>query len=170
MKGLVKIGVLLVAFTCMAITAQAQKFGYINSQAILAEMPEVLQAQTNLETLQKQLTQKGQNMLTNLQAKFADIQQKVERGELSPMQQEEEGKKLRAEEAKIAEFEQDMIKNIKEKEATLLQPILNRVNDAIKDVAEENSYTFIFDASTQVLLYAQENTDVSALVKAKLGL
>ena len=154
----------------MSMNVQAQKFGFMNSQLLLSEMAEVKQANSNLETLQKQLQQKGQNMLQALQTKYAEIQQKVERGELSPKQQEEEAMKLRQEEAEIGKFEQEMVKNIQEKEAALLQPILDKVNTAIKSVAEENGYTYIFDASTSILLYAQETTDVSSLVKAKLGL
>ena len=38
--------------------AQAQKFGYVNSQEILAGMAEVKQADANLEALQKQLQKK----------------------------------------------------------------------------------------------------------------
>jgi len=52
----------------------------------------------------------------------------------------------------------------------LLQPIYDKVNTAIKAVAEEEGYAFIFDGSTQVLLYADETTDVSSKVKAKLGM
>lgn len=170
MKKLIKISALLIAIVCMSVSVQAQKFGYMNSQLLLSEMSEVKQANANLETFQKQIQQQGQNKLQALQTKYQEIQQKVERGELSPKQQEEEAMKLRQEEAEIGQFEQEMIKKIQEKEAALLQPILDKVNTAIKSVAEENGYTYIFDASTSILLYAQETTDVSSLVKAKLGI
>lgn len=162
--------IMLFVFVSMVTVAQAQKFGYVNSQALLAEMADVKQARSELETLEKQLRAKGQGMLTELQTKYQEVQKRVAEGALSPKQQEEEATKLRTEEAKIAQYEQDMIKKIQEKEATLLQPILDKVNTAIKNVAEENGYTFIFDSSTQILLYAQESTDVSSLVKMKLGI
>ncbi len=162
--------IMLFVFVSMVTVAQAQKFGYVNSQALLAEMADVKQARSELETLEKQLRAKGQGMLTELQTKYQEVQKRVAEGALSPKQQEEEATKLRTEEAKIAQYEQDMIKKIQEKEATLLQPILDKVNTAIKNVAEENGYTFIFDSSTQILLYAQESTDVSSLVKTKLGI
>lgn len=150
--------------------AVAQKFGYLNSNAILAEMPEVQQANANLDALRKQLQKKGQQMLQNLQTKYQDVQQRVERGELSPKQQEEEGQKLQAEEQNIAKFEQDMISQLKTKEAELLQPILDKVNDAIAAVAKEDGYTYIFDSSVGILLYADDSTDVSDKVKSKLGI
>jgi outer membrane protein len=43
---------------------------------------------------------------------------------------------------------------------------LNEVNDAIKAVAKENGYQFIFEKKT--LLYYEDAMDVGVLVKAKL--
>ena len=73
-------------------------------------------------------------------------------------------------EKEIAKFEQDMVKQIQDKRNELLQPIYDKVNAAIKSVATENGYTFIFDVGSGAILYAEESADVSALVKAKLGL
>lgn len=149
-------------------TAQAQKFGYLNSAAILSEMPEVKQADANLEALQKQLQKKGQGMVEQLQKDYTAIQQRIERGELSPKQQEEEAAKLKAREQEIGQFEQDMAKQLQDKRNELLQPIYDKVNKAIADVAKENGFQFIFDQG--VLLYSEDTQDVSKLVKAKLGI
>jgi outer membrane protein len=170
MKRILKISLLVTVAMCSLVVAQAQKFGYVNSAAILAEMPEVKQADANLEALQKQLQKKGQGMVEQLQKDYVAVQQKVERGELSPKQQEEEAAKLKARETEIGQFEQDMVKQIQDKRAELLQPIYDKVNQAIKDVAGENGFQFIFDFSTGILLYADESQDVSAQVKAKLNM
>ncbi|MCR9054279.1 MAG: OmpH family outer membrane protein, partial [bacterium] len=144
-----------------------QKFGYVNSAAILAEMPEVKQADANLEALQKQLQKKGQSMLEQLQQDYGALQQKVQSGDLSPKQQEEEAQKLQKREQEIAAFEQDMRKQVSDKREELLGPIYEKVNQAIKDVAEENGFQFIFDQN--VLLYAEDSQNVNDLVKAKLA-
>lgn len=148
--------------------AQAQKFGYINSAELLTEMPEVKQAEANLDALQKQLQKKLQGSVEQLQKDYVEIQQKIERGELSPKQQEEEAAKLKGRETALAQEEQDMVKQIQAKRTELLEPIYKRVNDAIATVAKENGFTFIFDE--QVLLYMEESQNVSALVKSKLGI
>ena len=170
MKNFIICAMLFCGMTLFTGSLSAQKFGYLNSQALLAELPEVQQARTNLETFQKQLQKRGEGMLVDLQNKYKAVQQRVERGELSPKEQETEVAKIKAQESEIGKFEQDMIRQIQEKEATLLQPILDRVNTAIKNVAEENGYQFIFDAGTQVLLFADESTDVSSMVRSKLGI
>lgn len=168
MSKILKIGTLILALVAMVTAVQAQKFGYVNSAAILAEMPEVKQADANLEALQKQLQKKGQNMVTALQKDYTAAQEKIAKGLLSPKQQEDEGKKLETRQKEIAKFEQDMVKQIQDKRNELLQPIYDKVNAAIADVAKENGFQFIFDQG--VLLYYEASQDVSAMVKAKLGM
>lgn len=147
----------------------AQKFGYINSAAILAEMPDVKEAESNLETLQKQLQARGEKMLQDFQVKYAELERRHSEGGIAPKDLEREAQKLQEEENKIVQFEQEMQRILLQKREELLQPILDKVNRAIKAVAEEGSYAYIFDASTGVLLYADENTDVTAKVRAKLA-
>ena len=101
--------ILLTAVVLMGVmggnTLSAQKFGYLNSQAILAELPEVKQSEAELEALQKQLQKKGQTMLETLQADYQVMQKKVDSGELSPKMQEEEGKKLQVREEDLNKFQ-----------------------------------------------------------------
>ncbi|HKK78765.1 MAG TPA: OmpH family outer membrane protein [Phaeodactylibacter sp.] len=167
MKNWIKIGSLAIMLMGIATAVQAQKFGYVNSSAILAELPEVKQAESNLEALQGQLQKKGESMVKALQDDFMELQKQVQAGTLAPKQQSEREKKLQEEEQKIAKFEQDMRKQIQEKRDELLSPIYEKVNQAIQDVAKENGYQFIFDQG--VLLYAEDSQDVSELVKAKLS-
>lgn len=156
--------------TSMTNGLQAQKFGYINSQELLSQLSEVKESTAKIETLKKQLQKKGQDMVTALQQKYTALQADQDNGRLSPVQLEQEATKLREEEAKIAEFEQSSQQKIYQKTETLLAPIQDKINLAIKEVAQENGYTYIFDASLGMVLYADPGTDVSSLVKAKLGI
>lgn len=168
MKNILKIGAVVLAFLTMAATTtHAQKFGFVNSQEILGEMPEVKQAEANLEALQQQLQKRLQASIEQLQADYLEIQQKIERGELSPRQQEVEAQTLQERQQKLAGEEQDMVNQIQKKREELLEPIYARVNEAIAEVAKENEFTFIFDQA--VLLYYEDSQDVSAQVRAKLG-
>jgi outer membrane protein len=148
----------------------AQKFGYMNSTALLAEMPDVKQAQANLEALKTQLQKKGQQELEKLQKDFQDVQRKYEQGLLSPKQQEEEAARLKTKEQELAQTEQQMIQQMAQKEQDLMKPILERVNTAIQTIAEDEGFTYIFDTSTGVLLFAEESLDVTDKVRQKLGM
>jgi outer membrane protein len=166
MRKFIKISCLLVMFTMITMSAQAQKFGFIDSDALLLEMPKVKQARANLEVLQNQLQAKGQNMVTDFQTKVQALQDKNQKGLITPKDAADEEKKLMKKQEEIQKFEQDMIKQLQAREQKELQPILNEVNDAIKAVAKENGYQFIFEKKT--LLYFEDSMNVGTLVKAKL--
>lgn len=168
MKAILKVTSLFILLSSVAMTAQAQKFGYLNSASILQEMPQVKQADATLEALQKQLQKKGQGMVEQLQKDYQVAQEKIGRGELSPKQQEEEGTKLEAKQAEIQKFEQEMQKQVQDKRNELMTPILDTINKAIQDVAKENGFTFVFDEG--VLLFKDPAGDVTALVRSKLGM
>ena len=61
-----------------------------------------------------------------------------------------------------------MVADLQKKRNDLLEPIYEKVNEAIKAVAKEQGFQFIFDQ--QVLLYGEETSDVSAAVRTKLGM
>ncbi len=156
--------------TLMVGSLSAQKVGYIDSQELIQTIPEVKEANSNIETFRNQLQKKGQDMIQALQAKYADLQQKRDRGELSPVQLEQEAAKLKTEEQQIYQFDQSSQQEIVKKSEALLEPLKTKIQNAIDDVAAENGYAYIFDFATGFVLYADQGTDVSALVKAKLGL
>ena len=107
-------------------------------------------------------------MVQKFQADYAEVQRKADNGELSPKQQEEEAKRLEAEQTKIEQFEQESMQQIQAKRNELLKPIYDKVNQAMKEVAEENGFQFIFDQS--VLLYFDPTADATPLIKKKLGI
>lgn len=160
----------LILMVTMAVGMQAQKFGYVNTQEMFQNIPEIKEANSNIETYKAQLQKKGQEMLQSLQTKYEALERKRAQGELSPKQLEVEAQQLQQEEMAIGKFEQESMDNINKKSETLLSPIRDRIQKAIDDVAAENGYTYIFDYGMGIILYADKSTDVSALVKAKLGM
>jgi outer membrane protein len=74
-------------------------------------------------------------------------------------------------EQRIATFQQTAYTDLQKKQQELVNPVIEKVRKAITDVATENKFTYIFDMSSQVILYTAPNSnDITALVKKKLGL
>lgn len=167
MKKIIISAVLIVS---LALSMQAQKIGYMNLRALSSEMPAMAAASSELEVFAKQLQKQGEKMVTDLQTEYAALEARAQAGDLSPQQQESEVAKFKVKQDNIGLFEQEMQLKVQQKEAELLSPILGEIEIAIKAVAEENGYQFILDQSTPVLLFADETSDVSALVRAKLGI
>jgi outer membrane protein len=169
MKNAVKaIIFLLVGF---AATANAQqKIGYLNAQAILADMTEMKAADSQLEAFAKALTNKDSLMVIAFQAKAQALGEKQQKGEIAPIELEKQKKALEEEQAKIQQYEQDMQQQMAEKRKTLYQPLLDKVNKAIAEVAKEQGYTYVVDVTSGSLLYADEKNDLQNAVRQKLGL
>ena len=161
---------LLCVCLIMTIAVSAQKFGYINSQQLIDQIPQVKEAKAELETLQKQFENEAQDKFNSLQTKYQALNRKQEQGEIAPKQLEVEAQQLEAERLKIAKFQQERQQQLQEKSESLMSPIRDQINTAIQEVAKENDFVYIFDESTGIILYADATTNVGDLVKAKLGI
>ena len=172
MKSILRYTLAIAAGLLMSLTVNAQKFGYVNSGAILEAMPQVKEAESNLEALGKQLQAKGEKMMQDFQLKYQDLERKVQAGEITPKDQETQTAALEAERNAILQYDQEMQKQLSDKRDALLTPILDQVKTAIDAVAKENNFTYIFDGSpgVGVILYADESSNATDLVKAKLGI
>lgn len=146
----------------------AQKLVYVNSQAILAELPAVKQAESKLELMQNMFQKQQQKEMDLLQRDYENISDLVAHGKLSPLQQEEEASKLKDRETEIAKNERARVLQLQQKRNELYEPIYKSVNAAIQAVSKEKGFEMILDIG--VLLYAEDYLDISALVRAKLGI
>lgn len=174
MKKILKL-TLAVALMMCATVASAQKFGRVDLAAIVPNMPEFKEAQTNLEAygldLQKQLeqiqvefNQKYAEYEKN-RATYTDTIRQMKESELQQLQQ------------RFQEFQQIAQQDIQQKEAELMEPIYNKANEAVKAVAEAGGYMAIFStagdmATSAGLAYFDPAalTDITAEVKKGLGI
>ena len=149
----------------------AQKMGYINSLAILSQMPDVAQADTAIMLLRDSLYGEGQLRAKLLQDKYDDLVKDVDAGTVPPREaqlREEEVMKGRQD---LEKYENDITQWLAVKRETFYGPALEKLQKAIDEVGTENGFQFIFDVSSlNFIVYAEESVDVTPLVKAKLGL
>jgi outer membrane protein len=167
-----KHSVITLLFLALGMTSSmnAQKFGFVDTAEIVQSMPQVKEANANIETYRTQLQKKGQEKLKALQAKYGDLETKQGRGEISRVELEAEVAKLKQEEAELMKFDQESQEKIIAKSQKLLQPLTDQIQAAITEVASEQGYAYIFDSSTGFVLYADTAADCGPLVRAKLGL
>lgn len=155
---------------CFAITMNAQKFGYIDSAALLAELPSVKAADTEISTYQEQLIAQGEQKVKAFETKYQAYVAQANEGTLSKVQMQQKEAELGQEQQEIAALEVEVQNKILKKREEILGPILDSVKKAVEDVGSENGYTMIFDMSTGTILHATDSENVMPLVKAKLGM
>lgn len=70
----------------------------------------------------------------------------------------------------MEEFNTQAQTDLRNKEEELTAPIIARARKAVEDVAKESGYTYIFNSTDGLLLYATPSDDILPLVKKKLGI
>ena len=163
-----KIALLLMLILPMSVFAQ--KFGHIKTQEILTVMPEYTKAQTDIQTMQKQYEDEMKRLQDEINKKFAAYQQ--EQANLPKNIQERRQKELQELNERGMQMGQDAQQQLEQSWMQMLEPIAKKIDDAIKAVGQEGGYIYIFDLNATQIPFINEahSTDVTAAVKAKLGL
>jgi len=151
-------------------TAQtaAPKFGYISSQELLSIMPDVIKADTQLKVYAKSYTDQLENMGREFEKKAEDYQKNA--ATMTEAVREVKEKELTDLRTRFQSTEASANDKVAKKKEELYKPILEKADKAIKDVAKEKGYDYVFDASGGALLYAKDTDNLMPLVKAKLGI
>ena len=163
-----KILLVIIALVIAAPTFAQQKFGHIDSAALLELMPEKAQAEKELEAFAKEFQTALEAMAKEYESKVASFQQTEK--DMIPTVRNTKVREISELERRIQEFQTQAQEEIGKKEQDVLTPIIEKARKAIDDVAVAKSYTYIFDNSQGMLLYAKDSEDVMADVKAKHGL
>ena len=145
------------------------KLGHINSQELLSLMPERDSAQAAFERYQKRLADQLDGMQVELNKKYQDFA--AEQDNLTDLIKKTKSQEIQDIQTRIQEFQNTAQQEMQKKQNELMQPIIEKAQKAIKDVARENGFTYIFDLATGGILYFSEDTEnIMPLVKTKLGL
>jgi outer membrane protein len=107
-------------------------------------------------------------MLGEYQNKLQDYQANAE--SMSNLVKQSKEKELVDLESRITAFQSNAEESFDAKRAELLQPLLEKIQNAINAVGKEKGYTYIFDTATGATVYiGTDAVDVTKDVKAKLG-
>ncbi len=162
---------MVVALAGMGFSVQAQelKFGHINSQELLKAMPENDSAQAQLQRYAQQLQDQMDALQVEYNRKLQDYQ--AQQGQLTDLIRKTKEQELIDMQKNIQNFQAEAQQDMQKKQQELLQPIIDKANNAIKEVARENGFIYIFDvAGGMILYYSEKSVDILPLVKKKLGI
>lgn len=144
------------------------KIGFINSDQLKEQLPEIKAAQQQLELLQQQRAQEDEER----QAKLAQMEDNFRKQEmlLSEARKAELRAEYEAEGQRLLEFRQNTQEEIMKKNFDLHNPIFERINAAIKALAEAEGYDFVLDAGSAggAVVYANEQYDLTDKLLARL--
>lgn len=143
------------------------KIGYTNVNYILSISPASKVIQKQLEETQKQYMKTIEDKNKELETKF-EAYQKGQATMLESIKRDKEDE-LRALQRSIQTLQENAQEDLRKKENDLVKPELDKIYKAVNDVAKANGFTHVLN-SDQVLLYAEEDSDITDLVLDKLGI
>ena len=165
----------IIAFAAIAIfsmaTANAQKYAYVNSEYILENIPEYKTAQQSLDNLS--LTWQKE-----IEDKYAIIDKLYKAYQAEQVLLTEEMKKRRQDEIQSKEKDvKDLQKqrfgydgDLFKKKQEVVKPIQDKIYNAVKKMATDQSYAVIFDKSSDlIMLYTNPKYDKSNDILLAMG-
>jgi len=160
--------IVLFSLIAQGLNAQKLKYGFVNADKILAEMPEIEMANKELEGYVKSINDYITSKNDDYKKKFADFQQNEKTlSDLIKADKQDELDKLAQ---SIKQIQIEAQTSINKKKQDLYQDAISKLKDAIKAVARENAYRFIIDNSNGQLIYAEEGDNIDNLVRKKMGI
>ncbi len=151
----------------LPVVASAQKIAHVNSQEIMTLMPETKKMGERLDSLQSSYETQLANMQAEFNKKVAEFQQ--EQSTMSAGVREFRQQELADMEQRMQMFYQTIQKDLQTKQVEYLQPIQNKLLDAINKVAAAQSCTYVLDKASMIYV-APDALDLTAAVKAELGI
>lgn len=150
-------------------SAEAQdggRFGYIDSQRILAEAPGTSAAQTAFEAdMERYRTE-----LEQLETELSTLQENFDRqqGTLSPTVRQERQQELQEKFMAYQQRRTELEETAQQRQAELVTPIMARITEVIEQIRAEGNYAMIFDAAAGAMITADPALDLTDQVLARL--
>ena len=153
-------------------TAQDQKIGYVNTDEILAQMPEYQGIQEQLSTLSSEWNKQLDSMEQEIEQLKEDFEAKeiLYTEELKKQKQQEIQNKIQQRQQYVDE-KFGAKGEYFQKQKELLEPIQRKVFEAINQVANDQDFDFVFDrAQNSNMLFGEQEWNLNQEVLQELGI
>ena len=125
--------IILMLVLALPMLATAQKIGHVSSQEIMAVMPETKQMSVKLDSLQTSYENQLANMQEEFNKKLTEFQQ--QQATMTAGVKEFRQQELAEMEQRMQMFYQTVQKDLQAKQVEYLQPVQNKLLEAINKVA-----------------------------------
>lgn len=154
-------------FAPTAVEAQAApKIGYINSQSILEQAP-------GAQAAQDQFNQDLEGFRSQVQQMAQELEQMIQQYEqqqltLSPEAKQQREQAIREKQQAYQQRVQALDQQAGQRQAELVQPVMDKITAVIEEIREEGDYALIFDVSAGSIISADPSLDLTNEVIRRL--
>ena len=172
----------LFLLACSFSASSQVKIAFVDSEIIIAQLPEAISVKKQLEDLQKlyidTITAKENDIKSRadaFKAKYEDAQRQIEAGKLTADQikslESELGimqEEVQALDQELAVYKQNIQKQLYDAQVELFKPVKEKITKAIEGIAKELKYNMVLDKASDALIYGDKDIDITFKVLDKL--
>lgn len=158
---------ILVALLALPMSLFAQKFAHVNTDDVIKALPETTKAMDEMQKMQKDLQDEMTRMQSEIQTKADELQKNPPTVETIKQRKEQEVQDLYQ---RYQQFLQSSEQELQKAQQEKMQPIITKVQNAIKELGTAGGYVYIMDTSAGIPFINETlSTDITSQLKAKLG-
>ena len=147
--------------------AFAQKFAVVDAEAIMQVMPETKAAEEKVQQASATFQSEFDKLREEIDKKYAEYQALP--ADTPARIKERRQQEIQEIAEKAQRFQQQAQQDLERQPMQLLQPVQEKLLNAIKSVGAEGGYTMVYPNGL-ALYVGSDVTDITDAVKAKLGL
>lgn len=171
MKKITALVLFVSLFAIQNVFAQVN-IGHTNPARILSQVPEVEEVDAEIQALIEQRDQELGERAAQLQQEFSDYEQTM--ATLSEQERRSREEVLMEKNQQFEQQREVMMNEIRQKRAELMAPIIERMNGAMDEVAQEMGLDLILNEGTSygdsiIFFTKSESLDVTDEIIAKLN-
>jgi outer membrane protein len=165
---------LTILFITLPMVAYGQlKVGIMNPDEVLDALPETEQVEAEIRTYMQERQQSFQDRYQAWVEDLTQFSEQVEAGQLSEQEQRRQEESLTERQEELNNLQERIQRQIQQRQNELFSPLLNRVDQAMSEVAEELGLEFVLNKNTgtgdPIVFYASERgVDITQRVIEKL--
>ncbi|HRP90999.1 MAG TPA: OmpH family outer membrane protein [Edaphocola sp.] len=149
----------------MSLSVSAQKQGYVNVAVLMHSLPAYDKAEKDLNTYAKSFADALETMSKEYKTKVDAFQKDSKT--MTEAMKEAKYQDIMSLESRMSDYQQSSQSKVADKQNTLMEPIIESMNKAIKEYALSNSYDYIF--SSEGLLFAKDSDNLTPALVTKMG-
>lgn len=161
---------LLAVLVSLPLCGMAQsKFGIVNPEPIMRDLPDMAAAQKELQATAQKYQHEDSVLKAEIQLKYDDFQKLQNDASTPDAIKERRMQELQEMTNKLQQFTQNANQEMARQQEQLMGPIQMKLVNAIRAVGEAGAYTFIFTNEIPAFV-GKDVIDVTADVRKQLGL
>lgn len=167
MKKIQLLAVAIVLFIGATSMSAQTKVAHINTQELVASMPEMKEADKELEKIAKTYETEIRNLASAFESKVKRYESEAD--SKSEEENMARGQELQEMQQNIQAYRQQAMEELEEKEQNIYQPLLEKARKAIEKVGKAQGFDYILDSTMGSGVIMAEGKDLLEDVKKELN-